>query len=147
MKNRQATCALALLSVVLLAGGPVSLAKTADEFVKNASNEFSRGNFKGAEREYRQALGVDARHPYAQLGLACTLMEQDRLSEAEQVLGQLIAAHPDFEAGYYLQGRLYERQGKDMQAKAAFQQYVTKAKGNIPPDPSVRLKLRKYGVF
>jgi tetratricopeptide (TPR) repeat protein len=73
--------------------------------------------FADAEQEYKQALAL-APSADALTGLANIYMRGRRLPEAEEVLRQLVAAHPDQESAHVQLGRVLAALGKNDEAIA-----------------------------
>src|SRR5687768_13478330 len=77
----------------------------------DAASAMQRGEFKAAERQYRQLLKETPDDPSAQMGLASSLVAQQRRMEARVVLEALVSRHSDFQPAYYLLGVIYEGEG------------------------------------
>jgi cytochrome c-type biogenesis protein CcmH/NrfG len=126
---------------------PLSQAEDTQAWMSQASAAVQRGDFKTAEKQYRRVLREAPDEPNAQLGLASTLMAEQRTTEARVILEALVRKKPDFQPAYYLLGMAYEAGGDMSRARAAYQAYVSSNPSRVSSDPQVRIKLRQMGVF
>jgi cytochrome c-type biogenesis protein CcmH/NrfG len=126
---------------------PVSQAEDIQAWMSQASAAVQRGDFKTAEKQYRRVLKEAPDEPNAQLGLASTLMAEQRATEARVILEALLKKNPDFQPAYYLLGMAYEAGGDMARARAAYQAYVSSNPSRVSTDPQVRIKLRQMGIF
>lgn len=121
--------------------------------MQEAADWSAQGRFRRAERRYRQVLTREPGNRQAQLGLASALHAQGEWQEALGILEGLVqqagstCAPADCQPAFYLLGVIYEAQGDNVRARDAFQQYVTISPGTVAPDPALRIKLRRMGIF
>ncbi len=137
------------LGLALMALAPVPLPAQSDvdpfrDRLEEARQELHDKHYDKAEHIYKDVLAADPTHPRARSGL-CMLMHIRKDPGAEACLLQVTRDNPDFQLAYFLLGRIYEDQGSQEKAKAAYQQYVKL--GPVPPDPALRIKLRQFGVL
>lgn len=69
-----------------------------------------------------QILARNTRQPLARRLLADLAVERGDIEEAEQLLAELIRQHPEDEAARASLAWLYESQGRELEARALFQQ-------------------------
>jgi tetratricopeptide (TPR) repeat protein len=88
--------------------------------------------FADAEREYKEALALDARSTDAVIGLANIYMRGRKFSEAEEYLRKLLASESDVQsAAVHIQlGRVLAADGKTDDAIAELQQGIKLAPGD-----------------
>ena len=79
-----------LLTPHLAAGG-----RYPDLIKLQGDASYLTGDYGGAEKEYRRALGLSADYLEAQLALVLTLRNTGRSGEAKGLLGELSRRHPD----------------------------------------------------
>ena len=101
-------------------------------------------DFKEAGKIYQDILKVDPANQRARLGWCWNLNAREEREKAMTCVNQLITDHPDFQHAYYLRGLLHENLGERDAAKASYQKYAQL--GPVPADPTVRIKLRQFGV-
>jgi len=88
--------------------------------------------FADAEREYKEALALDARSTDAVIGLANLYMRGRKFSEAEEYLRKLLASESDVQsaAAHIQLGRVLAADGKSDDAIAELQQGIKLAGGD-----------------
>ncbi len=114
---------------------------------QDADQAMRRGDYKKASKCYEKVLDADPAHLPALTGFAEAGLARGEMNEARRALEQVKTTNPDFWPAYYIWGLYYELSSQPDQAKAAYQEYMTKSGGNIPPDPKIRIKLRQMGVY
>lgn len=148
--NRTLSLSLALAALVAgstLLGTPVSFSESPQSLIGEAAQEFRKGDYGAAERRYRKALHLDPGNMQARMGICSVLNVQRRQAEAKGCLEALVGDHPAHQPAWFMLGTLYEAEGDTARAKAAYRKYVELGTDRIPPDPSVRIKLRQFGVL
>ena len=139
---------LGILMALWVAGSVMAVsAKDVDDYLAKAGDQFKQGDYSHAAKLYRKAVKADAKNPYGSLGLAMALKEQRKYSEARDVLQRLIQTNPQFTPAYYNLGLVLEAEGNAAKAKDMYRQYVMHCQGQVPPSPTVRIKLRKLGLL
>lgn len=114
---------------------------------QDADQAMRRGDYKKASKCFEKVLDADPAHLPALTGFAEASLARGEMDEARQALEQIKTENPDFWPAYYIWGLYYELSNQPAQAKAAYQEYITKSGGNIPADPKIRIKLRQMGVY
>jgi len=76
-----------------------------------AGLEFKAGSLALAERHYERRLALVPGDPHARLGLAHVAQQNGRADEARRLLGQLVAAVPNFSTGHNLYAELLAAAG------------------------------------
>lgn len=147
MRHRPFRILISVLAIIVSASHTAASAQTFDEHMNRGNQEFYGGDFSDAASCYEKALKLNPGNLQAQFGLASALLEENRLPQALAAAQRLNSTHPDFAPGWFVTGKIHDRQGNREQARQAFATYVQKAGDRIPPDPQLRLKLREYGVY
>lgn len=76
------------------------------------NNEFKDGNYKRAEAAYRDAIKLNQKHTAALRGLANTLIQQKRYSEALQTIELSMVIEPDFAGHFFTRGVIRDHMGR-----------------------------------
>jgi protein O-GlcNAc transferase len=84
-----------------------------------------------AERAYRRVLEIEPRHHQAQLNLACALLTQFKLSEAEAVTRNLVAIHPGDAEAWATLARVQQATARISESLESYRRSV-----EIAPEPS-----------
>jgi len=101
------------------------------EFLDQADDARRNGDWETAEGLFRQALsaaGDSSDGADAQLGLATTLLQAGRISEAVEAFNQLLASDPQPEQSteaYFLRAVAHEQLGQAGEALQDYQQYLS----------------------
>src|SRR5262249_19874734 len=111
--------AIEAMSMAVSSGGPSS-ENTAWCQVQLGNLYFSKGDYQNPERQYRSALTRLPEYVHAVAGLAKIKVSQDKLDEAIELYGKVVAAVPYPEYVIAL-GDLYEIVGKRVQAKQQYE--------------------------
>lgn len=101
--------------------------KTAHATLYYAQALLETGDPAGAETQFRAAIELDAKSAAAQTGLAQTLMQEAKLTEAEEHFRQAAALDPSLRDNLLPLGGAYEKAGMLPQAIALYQQFPDNA--------------------
>jgi len=99
----------------------------------------SLGRNREAETDYRRVVEMDKASVTARIGLAFSLIQSQRQTEAITLLEELTKSHPGDYFPYYLLGELYTRQGLEDQSMAK----LTKAASLQPRIAAIHSNLGK----
>jgi tetratricopeptide (TPR) repeat protein len=135
-----------LCSVGLLSPFPV-FGNDDNAVLEKAGALLSQGRYHDAARKYRVVIKSHPDNPYAYLGLGLSLKGEGHLKEAQSVMEKLIGLAPQFPPAHYNLGLILEAQGDVASARQAFQEFINASGGQVPPDPEIRIKLRKMGLL
>ena len=69
----------------------------------------------------------DPDDPFIQYAIALEFVSSNRLEEAAAILERLMAASPDYTAGYHQAGRVYEQLDRDNEARRCYEQGIVVA--------------------
>ncbi len=133
--------------LVVTTTGLTMAAADVNQSMWEASGYLMKGDYKKAERAFRDLIGQGGDVPDAYVGLSNALEGQGKFAEAKAVLDQAIQKYPNHPSCYYALGRIYEAQNNLEKAREAYKTYVQKSGNRLPADPSVRIKLRQMGVY
>ncbi len=122
-------------------------AKTSEQYLDEATLDFSQGHYRSAAKSYRKALKVNPTEPHAYLGLSMALKAEGKLGESLAILSNLVELYPNFAPAYYNLGEVKEAQGDMAGAKQAYKHYIELQGGKLPPSPEIRIKFRKMGLL
>lgn len=65
--------------------------------------------------------------PFIQYAIALEYVSSNRLEQAAEILERLMAASPDYTAGYHQAGRVYEQLDRDDEARRCYEQGIVVA--------------------
>jgi len=102
------------------------------------------GDLGEAERSYRNALAIDARHEGARFNLAMLLHESGRLDEASVEYEALLVEHPQNAWGHYLLGSIFEARKRRRQAVAAYAEAFSLDRQLLYPDVNPHIISSRY---
>ncbi|HEU4851497.1 MAG TPA: tetratricopeptide repeat protein, partial [Telluria sp.] len=106
------------------AAGEVATPRYAADFMRlRAELHMNLGELQQAEEQYHAILATKP-VGWAQLGLARSLVGQERFEEAAQMLTALIASNPRFMAAYDLLAQCHENAGRNGDAKRVLEEAV-----------------------
>lgn len=71
--------------------------------------------------------GKDPGDPFIQYAIALEYVSSNRLEQAAEILEKLMAASPDYTAGYHQAGRVYEQLDRDEEARRCYEQGIVVA--------------------
>ncbi len=69
----------------------------------------------------------DPGDPFIQYAIALEYVSSNRLEQAAEILERLMAASPDYTAGYHQAGRVYEQLDRDDEARRCYEQGIVVA--------------------
>lgn len=69
----------------------------------------------------------DPGDPFIQYAIALEYVSSNRLEHAAEILERLMAASPDYTAGYHQAGRVYEQLDRDDEARRCYEQGIVVA--------------------
>ncbi len=69
----------------------------------------------------------DPGDPFIQYAIALEYVSSNRLELAAEILERLMAASPDYTAGYHQAGRVYEQLDRDDEARRCYEQGIVVA--------------------
>ncbi|MXX02963.1 MAG: hypothetical protein F4X08_08670 [Gemmatimonadetes bacterium] len=69
----------------------------------------------------------DPGDPFIQYAIALEYVSSNRLEKAAEILERLMAASPDYTAGYHQAGRVYEQLDRDDEARRCYEQGIVVA--------------------
>jgi Flp pilus assembly protein TadD len=81
------------------------------------SDYLSKGDFTGAEKQFKEVLRVNQNDSQAYFNLGNVLRLTKRFADAEKVLQQGLQRQPDSAFGHFLLGALYSRTGREREAE------------------------------
>lgn len=88
---------------------------------------------------------ADAAH--SSLEKAMEAMRSGKTDQAFQMVNTVINNSPDVADAYLALGKAYEAQGDGANARQAYQVYIEKLNSQLPKDPEILLRLRRYGLY
>lgn len=99
--------------------------------VSLGNSHLQKGNYKKAEKYYKKALKIDPKNGDILNNLAMLYLSMGRLEEAEKLANEAIATGSPH-LGYYYDtlGKVYEKMGKEKEAKEAFDKERELMKGS-----------------
>ncbi|MDE2846089.1 MAG: hypothetical protein OXO51_05220 [Gemmatimonadota bacterium] len=77
--------------------------------------------------QLEQLASKDPGDPFIQYAIALEYVSSHRLEEAAGILERLMAASPDYTAGYHQAGRVYEQLDRDDEARRCYEQGIVVA--------------------
>ncbi len=91
---------------------------------------YSGGQYDDSLREFEQALAANARSAEANIGLGKTLLELNRVSEAEASLQRAIELDPSYWAGFKEMGNFLFASGRFSEAADYYGNFATRSEDN-----------------
>jgi len=90
-----------------------------------------QGKNNDAIAAFRHALTIDGNHPGAKVGLAQQYLAISALSQAKDLLEEVIASHPQLPEAHYTLGQVLELQGDRTGAIRAYGAFITAAPARL----------------
>ncbi len=92
----------------------VASAQQVETHIVKGNEYFQQQQYAEAENEYRKALEVDGNNAKAQYNLAATLVQQDKLTDAQNIYSRLVELDDGAirSSAFYNQGVIHTRQKK-----------------------------------
>ena len=89
-------------------------AQQVETHIVKGNEYFQQQQYAEAENEYRKALAVDGNHAKAQYNLAAALVQQDKLTDAQNIYSRLVELEDGAirSSAFYNQGVINTRQKK-----------------------------------
>ncbi|WP_315831951.1 tetratricopeptide repeat protein [Bradyrhizobium prioriisuperbiae] len=103
---------------------------TTAELFQRAMSSFQQGRLEEAERQFKQLLRKETRHPAALNILAAILMSQKKYGEAEPYLQTALKVNATSDATFYNYGLVLKALGRPDEALARFSQAIGLNPGN-----------------
>jgi protein O-mannosyl-transferase len=108
--------------------------------VNLGSTEYREGNLNAAERQFREAVAIDARWPVAHNNLGLIYMNQGQLVQAEAEFRTELSINPEYPKAHYNLGLVLARTGREQEASQHFERVVE----IVPSDIGAWGELLKY---
>ncbi len=108
--------------------------------VNMGSTEYREGNLNAAERQFREAVAIDARWPVAHNNLGLIYMNQGQLVQAEAEFRTELSINPEYPKAHYNLGLILARTGREEESRLHFERVVE----IVPSDISAWGELLKY---
>lgn len=90
-----------------------------------------QGKNNDAIAAFRHALTIDGNHPGAKVGLAQQYLAISALSQAKDLLEEVIASHPQLPEAHYTLGQVLELQGDRAGAVRAYGAFIKAAPARL----------------
>jgi tetratricopeptide (TPR) repeat protein len=130
------------LLILAVCISPISFAQTVNNIIKSGNDAYKKGDYKNAEKFYKQALEEDGNNLFATFNLGNALLKQNNIIEAAKYFAKAseTAVDKDFKAkAFYNKGLAMVKYQKLPEAIEAFKQSLLLA----PDDNETRENLQK----
>jgi len=129
---------IVLLSLSFIAVGQDQLLNIANEYYRN-------GEYEKAADTYKQLLEYQPKNNDIFIGYYNSLLELNKIKEAEKVVGKRIRVNKAEKSNYLLLAKLYKKQGNKKKLKKALNKYVAGIGQNSVEAGQVAKKLESEG--
>jgi Ca-activated chloride channel homolog len=133
---------ITVLVILLLCNFQIVFAQKVNNTIKSGNEAYKKGDYKSAEKLYKEALAADNNNLAAKFNLGNTLLKQNNIIEAAQYFAQVSEAAGDgaFKAkAFYNKGLTMVKYQKLPEAIEAFKQSLLL----VPDDNDTRENLQK----
>jgi len=133
---------ITVLLILLLCNFQIAFAQKVNNTIKSGNEAYKKGDYKSAEKLYKEALAEDNNNLAAKFNLGNALLKQNNIIEAAQYFAQVTEAAGDdaFKAkAYYNKGLTMVKYQKLPEAIEAFKQSLLL----VPDDNDTRENLQK----